>query len=104
MNIVMFFVAVVGWGLGYLAESGYSGGLPPNSKILYPPRILFYLCGAPKSNQKPKGAMVVGSFRGQILGICAGIYGLVLTLWNPFNVFIFLFGLITTALIPYIIT
>ena len=85
-----------------MVESGILGEVPSNFKIIYPPKLLFYLCGAPKSSTKPKGAISVGSFRGQIMGISSGIYGLVISFLS-LNSFSFLLGMWVMVLTPYLI-
>ena len=107
MNIILFLIFIVSWGGGYLVESGYIKETIPtpasSSRIIYPPKILFYLCGAPKSSNKPDGAISIGSFQGQIMGICLGIYGLAISFWTPPNLIVLLFSLGVTVITPYVI-
>jgi hypothetical protein len=105
MNVALFLVFIFSWGGGYLVEAGYIRGTTSatSSKIIRPPSTLFYLCGAPKSSNKPDGTMSLGSFRGQIMGVCSGIYGLIISFWTPPNASIFLLGLGIMAVMPYVI-
>jgi hypothetical protein len=109
MNIILFLIFILYWGGGYITESGYlkkTTSTPDSavaSKIIYPPKILFYLCGAPKSSIKPDGAMSIGSFRAQIMGASAGIYGLAISFWTPPNLTVLLLSLGVTVVTPYVI-
>ena len=51
-------------------------------KIIAPPKWLYYLCGAPRPHDYPRGTMRVSAFRVQILGIISMIYVIYSKIWK----------------------
>lgn len=51
-------------------------------KIVAPPQWLYYLCGAPRPKDYPRGTMRVVAFRTQILGIIWMIYIIFSRIWK----------------------
>jgi len=76
--IVILVLAVFFWLGGYLmtALKMSDTGLLSDEmeKVIAPPKWLYYLCGAPRAKDHPRGTMRVAAFRAQILGIVLMFY------------------------------
>ena len=99
-------MASISWFGGYLSVTGViSSSTNPRGdreKVISPPRLLFYFCGAPKSNKYPEGAMGESAFRAQMMGIGLGIFTIVINIWQLSKPeFIIGFGL--SAVLPLLI-
>jgi hypothetical protein len=105
MTFVFFLVAFILWLNGYLLTTGSiikQGLVTKRAKVVSTPKWLYYLCGAPKSNRYPIGAMTTTAFRSQIAGIILAICTLMI-LWKPSQNSLLL-GLGLSAVLPYVIT
>lgn len=107
MTLVVLITALIAW------VGGYQFARNPNldikdsfldsNKIISPPKWLFYLCGAPKSQKYPMGNLIMSAVRAQIMGISLGIFAMMVEFFNPSRSMVLLgFGL--TVFLPYVIT
>ena len=106
MILPLFSVAALLWFAGYLSVKGIiphkKVPMSELDKIVIPPKWLYYLCGAPKSDKYHPGAITVGALRAQIAGIAFGIFTIWLNIWpTRTNLLI---GLGLCVLTPYLIT
>ena len=102
----LFLVALILWVAGYFSTIGLiinknvtSSG---QTKIIFPPKWLYYLCGAPKPTKYSIGTMTSVAFRAQIAGVILGIHTCII-LWKPSQSLFFL-GLGVSVALPYLIT
>jgi hypothetical protein len=106
MNIFLLFSAIL-WVAGFLSMKGIitlnTNPIFEMNKVIVPPKWLYYLCGAPKSEKYISGAITVGAMRAQLAGIVMGIFSIIISTWKPTleNMAI---GLSLCFLIPYSIT
>lgn len=105
----LLIVALMLWVVGYqygrnptankeLASSGLD-------KIILAPKWLFYLCGAPKLVEYPRGSLTIFSIRSQVMGILLGMLAGTLHFWkltlNEFVIGVALILLLTNVLTYY---
>jgi hypothetical protein len=102
----LFLAALILWLAGYFSTKGLvfnkSITSPGQTKLIVPPRWMYYLCGAPKSTKYAVGTMTSVAFRAQMAGVILGIYTCII-LWKP-SQSLFLIGLGTSVALPYMIT
>ena len=104
MLIIFFAVSLTLWFSGYFSMKGLikeNTTLAKPIKLIFPPKWLYYLCGAPRSTKYPVGMMTLNAFRAQIAGIIFAVYTCSLILIPSKN--LFLYGLYASAILPYLI-
>lgn len=102
-HIGFYFLGILVWIAGYASEKIQQSSSIAKIELVYPPVFFYYLCGAPTSPNKPKGAMSLGAFRAQIFGVCSGLFGVFLNFWKS-NLLGFYIGLVLILLTPYVVT
>jgi hypothetical protein len=105
--LIFTIVSILSWFGGYLITIGaiqsYVHSQGKKEKILAPPRLFFYLCGAPKSNKYPRGAVGEPAFRAQMTGLGLGIYTIVIYMWE-LSKLEFMIGFFFSVVIPLLIS
>jgi hypothetical protein len=105
--IIFTVVAIFSWFVGYLITIGaiqsYVRSQGKKEKILMPPRLFFYLCGAPKSNNYPRGAMGEPAFRAQMTGLGLGIFTIIIYVWK-LSKSEFMIGFFLSVVVPLLIS
>jgi hypothetical protein len=106
MITILLSGSILLWLSGFLSFKGLiplrTDSLFEMSRVIVPPKWLFYLCGAPKSKDYPPNSITVGAFRAQITGIVFGIFSVFIS-WRTTQNGI-LIGLSLSILIPILLT
>ena len=109
MLIILIVTALVAYFGGYFADQMREGANIPKyfKQLVKPPKYLFLICGAPRSEKYPAGIMVAGALANQLLGIGTAIYAVIFYYTNQTTTtFLLSLGiiLITAYSIPYLLS
>lgn len=107
MILVPIGLAIFLWFGGYLMTTRFMSTTGVHGddleKIITSPKWLFYLCGAPVSQNHPKGAMRLAALRTQLQGIFLGLYVIWYVILKP-HTFENAIGFLLFAVIPFILS
>ena len=106
MNIFLLFSAIL-WIAGFLSMKGIitlnADSIFEMNKVVVPPKWLYYLCGAPRSEGYPPNSITIGAFRVQMIGIAFSIFSVFGSVWRVTQDG-FLFGLSISIIFPILLT